>query len=92
MKAAKDLGHDELVRLAEAVQDLLFLDPNHTVDDIELYNLDKDLSCADVVQALAELSSDLGLAPEFLGDEPEEPRDNCEICGSSPCTLLRQAH
>jgi hypothetical protein len=84
MKAAKDLGHDELVRIAEAVQDLLFLDSSHRVGDIEQYNLDKELSCADVVQVLAELASSLGLAPGFLGDEPEEPRDNCEICGSSP--------
>lgn len=79
MKAAKNLGHDELVRIAEAVQGLLWFDESEKV-----FDPDKEWSGADICEALSELCSELDLIPYCLGDEPEEPRDNCEICGSSP--------
>ena len=85
MKAVENLGREALVEIVEAVQSWLYLGDRPIDNEIvEVWDPDLEWSCSDVCEALAGYLSKHGLVPEFLGDEPEELKPSCEICGGLP--------
>jgi hypothetical protein len=84
MKNVRHLNREQLVDIVLAVQAQLYLGETGAVDGetiVEVWDPANEWSGADVCEALANKLSTYDLVPEFRGDEPEETRSRCEICG-----------
>ena len=86
MKAVSDLSHEDLVDIVEQLQAWLYLDEVEVETDdgkgefVQEWNPDKEWPL-EVCEFMAGRLSDLGLVPEFLGDEPKLESPSCDICG-----------
>lgn len=71
MKAARDLSHEALIEIVQALQSWLYLGETDGENIVEVWDPDNDWNGADVCEAMATKLSDHGLVPQFLGDKPK---------------------
>ena len=66
------LSHGELAHIVTKLQDALFLECYHDLGQV--YNLDKEVDGADLIEAMCCVLHEYGLVPQSCSDRKDNPR------------------